>query len=86
MSHKYTVYYVSIISILIVRDFLKYATFLFQRLREAILNTQKNVKFQPVEDTLDGKLQPTLFSSRSTTNNYCSSCYFYLLKVMANYQ
>lgn len=32
-----------------------------QRLREAIIETQKNVKFQPVEDTPDGNsytLQP----------------------------
>jgi hypothetical protein len=39
--------------------------FLLQKLREAILETQKNVKFQPVEDTPNGNsitLQPAIFS------------------------
>jgi len=35
--------------------------FFFQRLREAILETQKNVKFQPVEDTPDGNSNTVLF-------------------------
>lgn len=42
--------------------------FLFQRLREAILETQKNVKFQPVEDTPNGNsitLKTVVFSFRS---------------------
>jgi len=46
-----------------------------QRLREAILETQKNVKFQPVEDTPDGNSNIVLFLIK---------CCCYLLEIEAN--